>query len=76
MRVSSMLSQESPMTATVRPFVTSARGAGAFAVVVRLATASIAAARRVATAARSVADAGQLGPDPEVTISRWTGGRI
>jgi hypothetical protein len=64
------------MTAADRPFDTSARRAGALAVVARLATASTAAARRVATAARSFADAGQLGPAPEVTISRWTGGRI
>lgn len=64
------------MTAADRPFDTSTSRAGALAVVVRLATASTAAARRVATAARSIADAGQLGPAPEVTISRWTGGRI
>jgi hypothetical protein len=64
------------MTATVRPFATSTHRAGVIAVGVRLATASIAAARRVATAARNVADAGQLGPNPDITISRWTGGRI
>ncbi len=64
------------MSATVRPFDTSTRRAGALAVVVRLASASIAGARRVATAARNVADRGQLGPDPEATISRSTGGRI
>lgn len=32
--------------------------------------------RRMRTALRDFADSGQLGPDPQVTISRWTGGRI
>lgn len=35
-----------------------------------------ASARRARQALRSFADAGQLGPDPEVVRSRWTGGRI
>jgi len=64
------------MTVTVRRFDTSTRRAGALAVVARLATASIAAARRVAIAARNAAKAGQLGPDPEATIGRSTGCRI
>ena len=64
------------MTATVRHFDTSTRRAGALAVVGRLATASIAAARSIATAARNLADAGQLGPDAEATIGRSTGCRI
>lgn len=33
-------------------------------------------ARRIGSALRSFADSGQLGPDPQVTTSRWTGGRI
>jgi hypothetical protein len=33
-------------------------------------------AKRAGQALHSFADAGQLGPDPQVVLSRWTGGRI
>jgi hypothetical protein len=75
-RVVTEQTKEPAMTAASQPRPIDLRHGGSAALPRRIATAIARAPQHLGAAIRAMAASGQLGPNPETEVGRWTGARV